>query len=210
MNQNHLRVEDRPHKKHFQPDPTLCNGRSETCRGMDVLRLLESQNDHTSSKHRQIPGMGLILTLLRRLSMTAWMRCRAFLNVQRTRLRIRKERAQGSDAGDTRQYIYPHLPGVSLARELRSFYRRDFQGPHRATLQVYLPWFITDNFVTSQRLEAALQVHALDVTSHLPHSLFVRVLERFQDPGPDHYGENGEEAGAMYCVFMTVTHWDPA
>jgi len=70
--------------------------------------------------------------------------------------------------------------------------------------------FITDNFVTSQRLEAGLQVHALDVMSHLPHSLFVRALERFHDPGPDHYGENGEEASAIYCIFMTVTHWDPA
>ena len=108
------------------------------------------------------------------------------------------------------QYIYPHLPGVTLVRELRSRNRRDFQDPHRATLQVYLSLFITNNFVTSQRLEAALQVHALDVMSHLPHSLFVRVLERFQDPGPDNYGENGEEAGAIYCDFMTVTHCDPA
>jgi len=77
-------------------------------------------------------------------------------------------------------------------------------------LQVYLPCFITDNFVTSQRLEAELLVHALDVMSNLPHSLFVRVLERFHNPNPDHYDDNGEEDGAIYCVFMTVTHWHPA
>ena len=136
--------------------------------------------------------------------------CPQILNFQRTHRRIRKDGAQGSDAADSRQYIYPHLAGVALDRKLCNRNRRDLQDPHRATLQVYLPWFITNNFVTSQRLEAALQVHALDIMSHLPHSLFVRVLERFQDPGPDHYGENGKEAGAMYCVFMTVTHWDPA
>jgi len=78
------------------------------------------------------------------------------------------------------------------------------------TLQVYLPFFLTDNFITSQRLEAALQVHALEVMAGLPHALHVRVLERFHDPGPNHYGDNGEEAGAIYGVFVTVTHWEPA
>jgi len=28
VNQNQLRVEDWPHKQHFQPNPTLRNGRS--------------------------------------------------------------------------------------------------------------------------------------------------------------------------------------
>jgi len=53
-------------------------------------------------------------------------------------------------------------------------------------------------------------VHALDIISHLPLSLFVRVLERFHNPGPDHCVDNSEEASVIYCVFMTVTHWDPA
>jgi len=58
--------------------------------------------------------------------------------------------------------------------------------PHRATLQVYLPYFVTNNFVTSQRLEAALQRHAVQVLAGLPLRLQSRVHERFLD-APDSF-----------------------
>ena len=58
--------------------------------------------------------------LLRRLSMMAWVRCKAFLNIQRTRWRIRRDGAQGSDALDSRKHIHSHLPGSALDRELCS------------------------------------------------------------------------------------------
>jgi len=76
-------------------------------------------------------------------------------------------------------------------------------------LQVYLPYFITDNFVTSHRLEAVLQHHALQVMACLPPALQSRAYERFLDPAPDSYGYNGEQADAVYCVFGTATHCEP-
>ena len=170
------------------------------------LRQLESQNDHSTSKHRQIPGMGLFFTLLRRLSMTAWVLCKALLNIQRTRWRIRRDRAQGSNALDSRKHIHPHLSGSTLDRKVCSRNQRTFQDPYSVTLQVYLPFFVIDDFITSQRLEAAMLVHALEVLAGLPHALHVWVLERFHDTGPNHYSDNGEEDGATYGVFVTVTH----
>jgi len=72
---------------------------------------------------------------------------------------------------------------------------------------VYLPFFATDNFVTSKRLEAVLQHRTLEVMASLPAAMQARVHERFLD-APRSFGENGEEAGAIYCVFVTVTHVD--
>jgi len=82
--------------------------------------------------------MGLIYTLLQRLSMTAWKRCKAFLNVQQTLRRIRTDGAQGSSAKNGCKRIRLHLPGHALDREIRSRNQSDFHDPHRATLQVYL------------------------------------------------------------------------
>jgi len=76
--------------------------------GMGALRRLESQNDHTTSKHRKITGMGLFDTCLRRLLMTAWVRCKAFLNIQRTRRRIRMDGPQGSNAVSMRARELAH------------------------------------------------------------------------------------------------------
>jgi len=119
------------------------------------------------------------------------------------------DRAQGSNALDACKSSHPHLPGRALDRELRSRNRLTFLDPHRATLAVYFPYFITENFVTSQRLEAAPQHHTLQVMVGLPPAVQTCVQERFLGPPPSSYGDNGEEAGAIYCVFVTVTHWDP-
>ena len=97
---------------------------------------------------------------------------------------------------------------MAQEREMRDRNRRSFLDPHRATLQIYLPSFVTDNFITSQRLEAAMQHRTLQVMACLPPALQPRVHERFLD-APRSFGENGEEAGAIYCVFVTVTHVDP-
>jgi len=76
------------------------------------------------------------------------------------------------------------------------------------TLQVYLPYFVTDNLFTSHRVEHALQHHALQVIAGLPPALQPQVHERFLD-APRSFGENGEVPGAIYCVFVTATHVDP-
>ena len=76
---------------------------------------------------------------------------------------------------------------------------------------MYLPFFLTDNFirVTSKRLlQADLQHRTLEVMAGLPPSMQARVHERFLD-APRSFGENSEEAGAIYSVFVTVTHVDP-
>jgi len=125
--------------------------------------------------------------------------------VQRTRRCICTDRAQGSSARNGRRRIRPHLPGTALEREFRDRNQRSLLDPHCATLQVYLPYFVTDNFITSQCLEAALQHHTLQVMAGLPPALQPRVHERFLD-APRSFGENGEEAGAIYCVFVTATH----
>jgi len=154
INQNPLRVEDRPFTQHYQPDASLRKGHGEARGGMGALWRLESQNDHLTSKHCVDAGMGLLFTLIRHLSMLAWVRCQAFCNAQRTRRRIRMDRAQGSSA---LRRIRPHLPGTAQERELRNRNRCSFLDPHRATLQVHLPFFATDNFIRSKQLEAALQ-----------------------------------------------------
>jgi hypothetical protein len=208
INQNPLRVEDRPFTQHYQPVASLRNGHGEARDGMGALRRLESQNDHLTSKHRVVADMGLLFTLIRRLSMLAWVRCQAFFNVQRTRRRIRMDGVQGSSALNACRRIRPHLPGTAQERELRNRNRRSFLDPHRGTLQVYLPFFVTDDFITSKRLEAALQHRTLQVMAGLPPAMLARVHERFLD-APRSFGENGEEAGAIYCVFVTVMHVDP-
>ena len=81
--------------------------------GMGALRRLESQHDHLTSKHRVVAGMGLLVTLIRRRRMLAWVRCQAFFNVQRTRRRIRMDGAQGSSALNACHRTRPHLPGTS-------------------------------------------------------------------------------------------------
>jgi len=71
-NQNLLRIEDQPAKPHYQPDASLRNGHGQDRGGMGALRRLESQNDHLTSRHRVVAGMGLLFTLIWRLSMRAW------------------------------------------------------------------------------------------------------------------------------------------
>jgi len=114
--------------------------------------------------------------------------------------------AQGSSAINARRCIRPHLPGTPQEHELRNRNRHSFLDPHRATLQV--PFFVTDNFITSQCLEAALQHRTHEVMAGLPPAMQARVHERFLD-APRSFGENCEEAGAIYSVFVAVTHVDP-
>jgi len=92
-------------------------------------------------------------------------------------------------------------------REWRDRNRRSFVDLHHASLQVYLPCFVTDNFITSQRLEAALQHCTLDVMVGLLPGVQARVHERFLD-APRSFGDNSEEDDAIYCEFVTVTHVD--
>jgi len=66
--------------------------------------------------------------------MQAWEQCKAFLNVQRTRHRIRMDGAQGSSARNGRRRIHPHLPGTAQERESRNRNRRSLLDPHCATL----------------------------------------------------------------------------
>jgi len=122
-------------RQHYQPDASLRNGHGKARVCMGALRRLESQNDHLTSKHCVVAGMGLLFTLIRRLNMLAWVRCQAFFNVQRTRRRIRMDEVQGSSALNARRRIRPHLPGTAQERELRNHNRRSFLDPHRATLQ---------------------------------------------------------------------------
>ena len=107
-----------------------------------------------------------------------------------------------------RRRIRPHLPGTAQERERRDRNRRSFLDPYSTSLQVYLPCFVTDNFITSQRLEHAMQHRTLQVIAGLPPALQARFHERFLD-APRSFGENSEEDNAIYCVFFTVTHVDP-
>jgi len=141
--------------------------------------------------YEQMPDAGWIL------------RCQAFLNVQRKWRRIRTDGAQGSSARNARRRIRPHLPGTAEERERR----RSFPDSHRASLQVYMPCFVTGNFITSQRLEAAKQHRTLQVMAGLPPALQARLHERFLD-APRSFGDNGEEDDAIYCVLFTVTRVD--
>jgi len=79
--------------------------------------------------------------------------------------------AQGSSARFGRRCVRPHLPGTALEREFCDRNQHSLLNPHRATLQVYLLYFVTDNFITSQRLDAALQHHTLHVMAGLPPAL---------------------------------------
>ena len=83
----------------------------------------------------------------------------------------------------------------------------NFADPQRATLQVYMPYFVTNNFVTSQLLERALQARTLEVTLVLDDVHARRVRSCYFANG-DLNGENGYEDNAIYCVFVTVTHVD--
>ena len=133
------------------------------------------------------------------------LRCQTFFKVQRTRRRIRTDGAQGSSACNTRRRIRPHLLGTAEERERRDRNCRSFLDPHRVSLQVYRPCFVTDNFITSQRLEAVIQHRTLQVMAGLPPALQARLHERFLD-APHSCADKGEEDDAVYCVFSTVTH----
>jgi len=138
VNQNPLRVEDWPFTQHIHHDTSLCNRHDEVRGGMGALRRLESQHDHLTSKHRVVAGMGLLVPLIRRRRMLAWVRCQAFFNVQRTRRWIRMDEAQGSSALNACRRTRPHLLGTSQGRELRNRTRCSFLDPHCDTLQVIL------------------------------------------------------------------------
>jgi len=122
--------------------------------------------------------------------------------------------------GGSRKKILPHFPGTPLDRELRSAHRHctarhsvapdtplSSQTPaQQPTLQVYLPYFVTDNFETSQRLELVLQHRTLQQVAGLDPAMQARVATCMLGNG-DFNGENGEFDGAIYVVFVTVTHW---
>ena len=72
MNQNPLRIEDHPVMPHYQPDASLRNRHGQDQDRMGALRRFESQNDHVTSKHHVVAWMGLLFTLIWRLSMRAW------------------------------------------------------------------------------------------------------------------------------------------
>jgi len=57
--------------QHYQPDASLRNGHGKARGGMWALLRLESQNNHLTSKHLVVVGMGLLFTLIWRLSMLA-------------------------------------------------------------------------------------------------------------------------------------------
>jgi len=71
INQNPLRVTDKPFMKPYQRNNSLRNGHGEARDGMCALRRLESQNDHLTSKHHVVAGMDLFFMLIWRLSMRA-------------------------------------------------------------------------------------------------------------------------------------------
>jgi len=85
------------------------------------------------------------------------------------------DEAQGSSALNVCCHIWPLLPGTAQEHELRNRNSRSFLDPHCATLQVYLPFFVTDNFVTSMRVEAVLRHQALQVMASLPSALQAQV-----------------------------------
>ena len=100
----------------------------------------------------------------------------------------------------------PHMLSVCSAVACgQSCNCHSFLDPHRTSLQVYLPCFVTDNFITSQRLEAVIQHRTLQVMAGLPPALQARLHERFLD-APHSCADKGEEDDAVYCVFSTVTH----
>jgi len=82
-------------------------------------------------------------------------RCIFFLQSKSMRRQISRS-ARSSSAHISRRRIRQHLPGTAQ-EEFRDRNQRSLLDPHRATLQVYLPFFVTDNFITSQRLKVALQ-----------------------------------------------------
>jgi len=159
--QNPLRIEDHPVKPHYQTDASLRNGYGQDRGGMEALRRLKSQNNHVTSKHRVVAGMDLFFTLIQRLSMRAWVRCQAFLNVSgragafaRTEHKAQRSRwplahsaapsGQGRGAGEAQPQ--PPLVSGSTSR-----------------LAPSVPAFVTDNFITSQRLETMIQHRTLQV-----------------------------------------------
>jgi len=120
--------------------------------------------------------------------------------------------------GGSCKKILPHLPDTPLDRELRSA-RRHCTARHgvapdtplssqtpaqQPTLQVYLPYFVNNNFETSQRLALALQHCTLQQVAGLDPAMQARVVTRMLGNG-DFNGENGELDGAIYEVFVTVT-----
>jgi hypothetical protein len=133
--------------------------------------------------------------------MSAWQPCKAFLIVQRTHRRG----AQGNSAFRECQHIVQHLPGCQLDRELRRRNLHNFSDPHRAPLQVNLPYFITNNFATPQRLELALQPRhrVLENMPGLDPAVCTRVQEHFVHNGKID-GDNGEETrtDAIWANFI--------
>ena len=174
---------------------------------MGALRRLERQNGHLTSKHRVVAGMGFLYTLIRRLGSGPGCDTRPF-QCQRTRRRIRMDGAQGRSSLNACRRIRPQLPDTPQERKLYNRNCHSLIDPHRAKLQVYLSFFVTDNLITSKRLETALQYRTLEVMAGLPPTTQVQVHERFLDAPPS-LGEIGEETSAIYSVLVTVTHVDP-
>jgi len=62
-----------------------------------------------------------------------------------------------------------------------------------------------------RKIQQVSYIHTLAIIFLQPESTrrqFSWVHERFLD-APRLFGENREEAGAIYCVFVTATHVDP-
>jgi len=116
--------------------------------------------------------------------------------------------AQGRSSLNACRRIRPQLPDTPQERKLYNRNCHSLIDPHRAKLQVYLSFFVTDNLITSKRLETALQYRTLEVMAGLPPTTQVQVHERFLDAPPS-LGEIGEETSAIYSVLVTVTHVDP-
>jgi len=99
--------------------------------------------------------------------------------------------------------FYPPQRVFLLMREPRTS-QSDSQRP---TLQVYMPHFITNNFETSKRLEYALQQRTLHVAAGLDPVQMARVHTRMFS-NTDINSHNGQLDGAIYCVFVTIFHWN--